>query len=127
MRSFGDVLTLLGRLALGGLFLWSGITRLLAPAAARAAIARTGIDVVHLVYAAAVGIEIGAALLLMLGWKTRFAAGLLALWCVFIAWLWHFHPTNPNELMLALRDLALAAGLAQFALHGAGRFSLDRR
>ena len=57
----------------------------------------------------------------------RFAAGLLALWCVFIAWLWHFHPSNPNELMLALRDLALAGGLAQFALHGAGRFSLDRR
>lgn len=124
MRDLG---ALLGRIALSALFLWSGAQKALAPVAAQAAIARTGATAVHLVYVGALAIEIGVALMLLVGWKTRFAAPVLAAWCLATAWLVHFHPASPTEMTQVLKNLAIAGGLLYCALLGAGRFSLDRR
>ena len=124
MRDLG---ALLGRILLSALFLWSGAQKALAPVAAQAAIARTGVTAVHLVYVGALAIEIGVALMLLAGFRTRFAAVILAAWCLATAWLVHFHPASPAETTQFLKNLAIAGGLLYAALQGAGRFSLDRR
>jgi len=127
VRQAAELLTLLGRVALGSLFVWAGGLKLLAPAATTAAIGKFGIAAVHLGYVGALVIEIGAGVALVLGWKARAAAAVLALWCGMIAWVAHFHPASAAEITQFLKNLAIAGGLLQFVIHGAGRYSLDRR
>lgn len=127
MRLTVEVLTLAGRVVLGVLFVWAGALKLLAPVATTTTIGGLGIAAVYLGYVGALVIEIGAGAALVLGWKTRIAAAILALWCVAVAWLVHFHPANTAEITQFLKNLAIAGGLLQFMIHGSGRFSLDRR
>jgi putative oxidoreductase len=127
VKATADLAALLGRVLMSALFLWAGITKVLDPVATQAAIAKYGVTAVHLAYAGAIGIEIGVALMLLAGWKTRFAAFVLAVWCLATAWVAHFHPAHQGELTQFLKNLGLAGGFLQFAIHGAGRFSLDRR
>jgi putative oxidoreductase len=127
VRPAADVLALLGRVLISALFLWAGVTKALAPAATQAMIAREGVGAVYLAYYTALGLEIGAGLMLLLGWKTRLAALLLAGWCVATAAVVHGRAGSQTELMQLLKDLAIAGGLVQTMLAGAGRFALDRR
>lgn len=127
MRRAADLAALFGRVLLGALFLWAGVMKAMAPPATMAVIAKYGITAVHLAYWGAIGIELVVALAFVLGWKTRVAAVILAAWCLATAWVAHFHPANQVELTQFLKNLGLAGGFLQFAVHGAGRFSLDRR
>lgn len=127
MRRLGDPIALLGRLFLGALFIWAGATQLLNPGSTQAMIAKLGVTAIHLAYYGGIGLQLGGGLALILGWKTRLAAWLLVLWCLATAWFAHFHPTNLEEITQMLKNLGLAGGLLQFTMHGAGRFSLDRR
>lgn len=122
-----EVLTLLGRVCLGALFVWAGALKLLAPAATTTTIGTFGITAVYLGYAAALAIELGAGVALLLGWKVRPAAAMLAIWCIVVAWYAHFNVANTAEITQFLKNLAIAGGLLQFVLHGAGRYSMDRR
>lgn len=122
-----DLGALVGRILMSVLFLWSGVTKALAPVATQATMTRYGVGAVHLAYVGALAIEIGVALLLLVGWKARFAALILTAWCLATAWIAHFHLASPSELTQFLKNLGLSGGFLQFALYGAGRFSLDRR
>jgi len=122
-----NLTTLLARAFLAAVFLWAGVDKALSPAAAKAALAKAGIAATHLVHAIGVGVEIGAALMLLLGWKSRSAAALLAGWSLLIGLLLYFQPGNPPVFGRFLSQLAIAGGLMLVCLHGAGRFSLDRR
>lgn len=128
MRQAGANLTaLLARAFLAAMFLWAGVDKALSPVAAKAALAKSGVTAIHLIHAVGLGVEIGAALMLLLGWKTRFAAALLAVWSVLIGTLLYFQPANHAVFGRFLTHLAVTGGLMLVCLHGAGRFSLDRR
>ena len=122
-----NLVTLLARVCLAALFLWSGVDKVVSPEAAKATLAKAGVAATHLVYAIGVGVEICAALMLLLGWKSRFAATLLAVWSLLIGFLLYFQPGNQAVFGRFLPHLAVTGGLMLLCLHGAGRFSLDRR
>ena len=127
MRTVSDLTSLLARALLSALFLWSGVTKAMAPAATQATFAKMGITAVYLAYAAAVFIEVAVALALLVGWRTRIAAVILAIWCVVTAGVAHFQPAIRAEVIQFLKNLAMAGGFLFVALHGPGRFALDRR
>lgn len=121
------LLALVGRLLLGGLFLHAGVMKAMAPAVAQAQFARMGINAVHLVYTAALVIEIAGAAALILGWKARAAACVMVVWALGLAALGYLYPlAGKPDLVALLRGLAIAGGLMQVAAWGPGRFSLGR-
>ena len=67
-------------------------------------------------------LEIFSALLLLLGWLTRWVAGILVAGTVFLSFV--FFASNFNKVYVALLVLLIAALLPSFLL-GPGRISLD--
>jgi putative oxidoreductase len=77
-------------------------------------------------------LEIVAALLLIVGWKTRWAALALALFTVAAAVLFHNYWAMPADKQMMqqimfMKNLAVAGGLLMLAVAGPGAWSVDRR
>lgn len=70
-------------------------------------------------------IEIVGAVLLLIGFKTRFAALLLAAYSIFIALMFHHSFANPAELLACLQYLAVAGGMLAIAASPVSAFSID--
>jgi putative oxidoreductase len=117
----------LGRILLASLFLMSGASKLGAPAATMAYIASAGLPSAGVVYALTLVVEIGAGLLLLLGFQARLAAAVLALFTIAAAFLFHNNFADQNQIIHFLKNVAITGGLLQIAAVGAGRLSLDGR
>ncbi|HYD33914.1 MAG TPA: DoxX family protein, partial [Methylophilaceae bacterium] len=70
-------------------------------------------------------IEVLGAVLLFVGYKTRFAAFLLAAYSVFIALVFHNDFGNPQELLACLQYIAVAGGMLAIANNPITACSLD--
>lgn len=75
----------------------------------------------------AIAVELGCGLAVMLGWRTRLAAFLLAGFCVLTALIFHSDFGDRNQMIHFEKDLALAGALLILWARGAGRLSLDGR
>jgi putative oxidoreductase len=122
-----SVIPLLGRLLLAAIFLVSAFGKLAAPGPTQGFIASVGLPVPVLSYLAAVVIELGGGLMLLAGYRTRFAAIVLAAFSVISALLFHHALGDQNQLFHFLKNLAMAGGLLQVVAFGAGSYSLDNR
>lgn len=72
-------------------------------------------------------VEFGAAACVLLGFKTRYAAWILAGFCVVTAFLFHFHQGDMMQMIMFMKNLAIAGGFLALAEAGAGAFSLDAK
>ncbi|WP_416224146.1 DoxX family protein [Thiohalophilus sp.] len=66
-------------------------------------------------------LEIGGALALIVGWKTRWAAWALA------AIIFHSNFADQMQSVLFMKNLAMAGGLLILAAHGPGVLSLGKK
>ncbi len=113
------------RVLLAALFLVSGVEKVFAPAMIQGYIASAGLPVPSLVYVITILIEVGAGALLLIGFRTRLMAGVLAAFTVAAALIFHRALGDPNQFVHFLKNLAIAGGLLHVAAIGAGAFSLD--
>ncbi|MDM0065281.1 DoxX family protein [Variovorax sp. J31P207] len=116
-----------GRLLLAALFLVSGLSKLGAAAVTTGYIASVGLPLSGVVYAITLVVEIGGGLLLLIGLQARPVAVLLALFSIVAAILFHSNFADQNQAIHFMKNLAIAGGLLQVAVAGAGRLSLDER
>jgi putative oxidoreductase len=72
-----------------------------------------------------VAFEIGAGLLVILGFKTRIVAILLAVFCVVSALVFHADFGDQMQAINFLKNLSMAGGFLLLAQVGPGRISLD--
>lgn len=72
-------------------------------------------------------VEIGAGLAVLVGWQTRWAALSLAGFSVIAALIFHNNLADQMQMIMFMKNLAIAGGLLLLAEHGAGAFSLDNR
>ena len=114
-----------GRVFLAALFLLSGLGKLAAYTATAGFMASQGVPgwLLPLVLVT----EIGGGLAIALGWKTRIAAFLLAGYTLLAALIFHTHFADQNQLINFWKNVAIAGGLLQLVVHGAGPLSLDQR
>ena len=117
----------IGRILIGGIFAMSGLTKVFAYAGTTAMITAAGLPFAPLGWAAALAVEIGLGLLLLLGWRARPAAAALALWCLATAVFFHRNFADQNMMIHFLKNLMIGGGLLQIVHFGAGAFSLDAR
>ena len=116
-----------GRFLLAALFLISGLSKLGAAAATTGYIASAGLPLPGVVYAITLLVEIGGGLLLLIGFQAKPVAVVLALFSVGAAILFHNNFADQNQAIHFVKNLAIAGGLLQVAVAGAGRLSIDAR
>ncbi|MGJ8690982.1 MAG: DoxX family protein [Thalassotalea sp.] len=71
--------------------------------------------------------EVIGALFIMIGYKTRITAFLLAGLCISSALLFHFQLADQNQFIHFFKNLAIAGGFIAIVLKGAGSFSIDNK
>jgi len=123
---------LVGRILLALLFLVAGSRKLMAPAASAGYFAKLGFPMTDVLVWVVIAVEIGAALLLILGWKTRYAAWALALFTLIATFaahrFWEFDAAQyANQMNHFLKNLAIVGGMLILAATGPGPFSVDGR
>jgi putative oxidoreductase len=102
--------TLVGRICLSAIFLFSGVGKVLAPAATIDAIASAGLPLPSLGYALAIVIELLGGAALLAGYKLRWTAGILAAFTLATALIFHSAFADPNQLTHFLKNIAITGG-----------------
>ena len=118
---------LLGRILMAAIFIFGGISKAMAPAAAQAMMAKYGLPVPMLAYGVTVVVELGGGLLLLAGFLTRPVAVVLGLWCIATALVAHTALGDPNMRAHFMKNIAMAGGFIYVWAMGAGAFSIDAR
>jgi len=116
-----------GRLLIALLFLLSGLAKIADPAGTLAYITSAGLPLPYLSYAGAVAVEVVGGILLVLGYRTRIVALVVAAYSVAAAVGFHTDFADQNQMIHFLKNVAIAGGLVQIVSFGAGAFSLDAR
>jgi putative oxidoreductase len=114
---------LVGRLFMAVLFLTFGINKAVNTPQIQQYMAAHHVPV-QLVYLTIV-VQIGFGALVALGYHTRFAAMMLAGFCIIATSLFHADFSMPGELAHFLKDFAIAGGFLFMIAHGPGPLSLD--
>lgn len=115
----------LGRLLLSAVFFLAGINKIQNYAGTQGYMEQHGVpgSLLPLVLAA----ELLLPLMLLLGWQTRLAALGLALFALSSGVIFHFVPDNQTQMIMLMKNIAIAGGLFVVVAHGAGSWSIDRR
>jgi len=72
-------------------------------------------------------LEIIGALAIIVGWKTKIVAFLLAGFCFVSALIFHSDFSNQVEMIMFMKNIAIAGGFLFLVANGAGNYSLDNR
>lgn len=72
-----------------------------------------------------IAVEVLAGLAVILGWNTRLAAFLLAGFSLLSAVLFHANFGDQTQMIMFMKNLALAGGFLMIVSHGAGPWSID--
>ncbi|HEY4113148.1 MAG TPA: DoxX family protein [Rhizomicrobium sp.] len=122
-----DIFAFVGRCLMAVMFFLSGFGKVVAPQATIAWITSTGLPMPEVGYFAAIVIELGGALLLVLGWQTKALGIVLSIFAIATAFIFHRNFADQNQFFHFLKNVAVMGGLLQLAAFGAGNFSLDAR
>jgi putative oxidoreductase len=123
--SLTKVAELTGRVFLSALFLLSGVGKLGAYSGTAAYMASVGVPGALLPIV--IGLEIGGAIAVIVGWQTRIAASLLAGFTLVSALIFHTHFADQIQMIMFWKNVSIAGGLLLLVVHGAGALSLDGR
>ncbi len=114
-----------GRLLMALIFILGGAGKFAALAATGAYMQSAGVPSALALPAAA--FELLAGLAILIGWQTRTVALILAGFCMVTAALFHRNFADQVQMVMFLKNLAMAGGFLTLFAHGAGAFSLDSR
>lgn len=114
-----------GRFLLGLLFLLSGLGKLGAYSSTAAYMSATGVPSALL--PAVIATEILGSLAIVLGWKTRVVAFLLAGFSLLTAFIFHNNLADQTQMIMFFKNLSIAGGFLLLAANGPGPLSLDGR
>lgn len=127
-----DILSLIGRVLLAWLFVPAGWGKIAGFAGSVGYATSVGLPMPQVGVAVGLAIELIGGLMLLVGFKTRWAALALALFTLVAAFFFHNYWAMPEaqQMMQQInfnKNIAIAGGLLAFAAFGPGRFSLDGR
>ncbi|HYW55682.1 MAG TPA: DoxX family protein [Polaromonas sp.] len=130
LNSLQNPLSLIGRVLIALLFIPAGFSKIAGFSGAVGYIASKGVPLPELSAAAAIGVELGLGLLLLVGFQTRWAALGIALFTVVITFIFHAYWAVPAEMMMMqkqafFKNIAVVGGLLTIAAWGAGAWSID--
>jgi putative oxidoreductase len=113
------------RMLMALIFILSGLSKLGAADAVRGYMEAMGVP--GLLLWPTIVFEIGAGLLVALGYRTRVVALLLAGFCLLSAAIFHHQFADQVQMIMFLKNISMAGGFLLLAAVGPGSFGLDAR
>lgn len=114
-----------GRILLSLLFLLSGLGKIGAYAGTAAYMSSVGVPGALL--PAVIATEVLGALAIIIGWKTRVIAFLLAGFSLLTAVVFHNNFGDQIQMIMFLKNVSIAGGYLLLVANGPGPLSIDRR
>ncbi len=113
------------RILLAHIFIIAGLNKIVGYAGTQGYMESVGVP--GMLLPLVILLEVGAGLALVVGWQTRWAAFALAGFTVLSAVIFHSNLGDQMQMIMFMKNFAIAGGLLLLAEHGAGAFSLDNR
>ena len=120
-----NILDLVARILISALFLLNGVFKISNYDGTIGWMESFGIPGILIV--PAIILELVGPILIILGYKAKIAAGLLSLFCIATAVIFHNDFSDQMQLGSFLKNLALAGGFIFIFINGTKDFSLDRK
>ena len=120
-----QILELIGRIFISLIFLIAGVGKIFNYEGTIGYMESFGIPGYLLI--PAIIIEILFPLLVIIGYKTKLAAIVLALFAALLAIIFHTDFSNQMQLMSFLKNFAIAGGFLIIFARGAGKHSIDQQ
>ncbi len=117
------IVEFLGRVLLSTLFLVEGIGKISIQEDVIMYMEDYGVP--EILFVPATVLEILFPLLLIVGYKTKWAASIMALFTFTVAIIFHTDFSEGMQLMFFLKDIAIAGGFMIIVAYGPGKISLD--
>lgn len=127
MNNAQRILPFIGRILVAVLFLMSGFGKISAPEATIGYIASAHLPLPTVGYGISLAVEVVGGLLLVVGYRTRMVAAVLALFTLGAALAFHNNFADQNQMIHFMKNIAIIGGLFQIVAFGAGGFSIDAR
>ena len=124
-RTMSKYNSLIARVLLAHIFVMAGFSKIAGYAGTQGYMESVGVPgmLLPLVILA----ELGGGLAIVLGWQTRLAAYALAGFSVVSAVIFHSNLGDQMQMILFMKNFAMAGGLLLLAEHGPGAYSLENR
>lgn len=127
LEKHGDSAALIGRFFFASMFLLFGYGKLTGHAGTASYMGSLGLPAPALFTVLAIIIEIGAGLLVLVGYKTRLVCLGLAIYVLVSALIGHSHLEDLNQFQHFMKNMAIVGGSLAFVAFGGGAYSLDAR
>ena len=122
MEHVENIVRIVGRALVAMLFILAGVAKIINPKPFLEHMIRFGVP--EFLLPAVIALELSAGIALLIGWRTREAAGALAFFCVLTATIFHYQLWINTERTLFFKDLAIAGGLFLVAANAAARLRM---
>jgi putative oxidoreductase len=125
MDNLKTYLVPLARLLLSSVFIWAGVSQLRDPGGTAQYFAHVNIPVPNVAVWVSIAIHILGGLALLVGFKTRWAAAVLAIFCLVTAFGVHLPAGDLGNMINFYKNLAMTGGYFYVLAYGAGGMSID--
>ena len=119
-----NVLDLIGRIFISALFLISAFNKVFNLESSMGWMESFGVP--GLLIFPAIAVELILPVLIIVGYQARIAAGILAIFCLATAFLFHFDFSNQSQLISFLKNIGLAGGFIFIVANGTKDWAVDR-
>ena len=120
-----NILDLVGRILISALFLLNGVFKINNYDGTVGWM--ESFEIPGILIIPAIILEIVGPILIILGYKAKIAAGLLSIFCIVTAVIFHNDFSDQMQLGSFLKNIALAGGFLFIFINGTKDFSLDKK
>ena len=117
------IVEFIGRLLLSALFLIEGVGKISMQEDVVMYMEDYGVP--EILFVPAIILEILFPLLLIIGYKTKLSALIMALFTLTVAIIFHTNFSEEMQVIFFLKDIAIAGGFMIIIVYGPGKISLD--
>ncbi|TWC42822.1 putative oxidoreductase [Pseudomonas sp. SJZ079] len=118
-----NAIVLIARLLLAHIFVLAGVGKITGYAGTQGYMESMGVPGALLPLV--ILLELGGGLALIIGFLTRWVALAFAAFCVASALIFHMNWSDQTQMIMFMKNVALAGGFLLLYVQGAGAFSLD--
>jgi len=120
------VIEVAGRVLLGLIFVLAGISKLGAGYEGTAGY-MDSVGIPSGLLPLVILLEIAAGIMIIIGFKTKWAGYALAGFTLTASFIFHFNFSDQMQSILFMKNLAITGGLLLLAIHGAAHWSIDKK
>lgn len=115
----------IGRILISAIFLMAGIQKITGYEATAGYMAAMGVP--SLLLPLVIITEVVGAIAIIIGFKTRLVAFLMAGFSIISALIFHFDFSDQTQTIMFMKNFAIAGGFLFLVAHGPGSYALDNK